>query len=102
MQEHKIALAGIPPSAYVAIVVALLGISVGTLYQKRHCSGVDLRTGSVVQFAACAIVYALLLPVFEPFRIEWTVPLMFAMAWAVVVLSVIAIGLMSPPGCGPS
>ena len=40
-----------------AILIALVGISVGTLYQKRHCSHVDLRSGAVIQFFACAIAY---------------------------------------------
>jgi hypothetical protein len=33
----------------LACVVALLGITAGTLYQERFCVGMDLRTGSVVQ-----------------------------------------------------
>ena len=55
--RHKIALGG-DSTALVAIVVALAGISVGTLYQKKYCGRVDLRTGAVVQFAACVALYA--------------------------------------------
>src|SRR5439155_21174903 len=36
--------------------VALVGISVGTLYQKRYCTRIDLRSGAVIQFTACAAV----------------------------------------------
>ena len=36
-------------------VVALLGITAGTLYQKRLCPSFDFRTGSVVQYLPCAV-----------------------------------------------
>ena len=35
----------------IPALAALLGITIGTLYQKRFCSGFDLRTGSVIQRA---------------------------------------------------
>ena len=34
----------------VPALVALLGITAGTLYQKRYCASFDLRAGSVIQF----------------------------------------------------
>lgn len=42
----------------IACVAALIGITVGTLYQKRFCAGMDLRTGSVVQFVAAGLATA--------------------------------------------
>ena len=54
--RHKIALTG-DGKALAAILLALVGISVGTLYQKRYCAHVDLRSGAVIQFTACALVY---------------------------------------------
>ena len=39
-------------------VVGLAGITAGTLYQKRYCVGVDLRTGNTVQFWSAAITTA--------------------------------------------
>jgi len=39
-------------------VLALLSITVGTLWQKRHGAGVDLRTGAAIQFIAAAVVLA--------------------------------------------
>lgn len=37
---------------------ALLGITLGTLYQKRFCPHFDLRSGSVIQFLPTAVVTA--------------------------------------------
>lgn len=75
-------------------LAALLGMTAGTLYQKRFCTGMDLRTGSVVQYLAAA---AILLPaavLTETMRVEWTGSFIFALGWLVLVLSVGAISLL--------
>ena len=77
-----------------ACVIALLGITAGTLYQKRFCAGMDLRTGSVVQFAASGLVTAPLALCLEHLRFEWTGEFAFALAWLVVVLSMGAVSLL--------
>jgi len=92
--RHKVSLDA-DPIALAAIAVALAGISVGTLWQKRHASHVDLRTGAVIQFAACAIVYLPLALAFESQSdVRWTQDFVFALGWSVVVLSVGAISLL--------
>jgi drug/metabolite transporter (DMT)-like permease len=78
----------------LACVAALAGITAGTLYRKRFCTGHDLRTGNLVQFVAAALFcLALALP-FETMRVEWTPGLLFALFWLVVVLSLGAISLL--------
>ncbi len=91
--RHKIALDG-DLVTLAPIVVALVGISVGTLYQKRFAAHVDLRSGAVVQFAACVIAYAPLVAWLEPAPIDWTAQFAFALGWSVIVLSVGAISLL--------
>ena len=78
----------------LSCMVALAGISVGTLYQKRFCVHVDLMTGSVIQFAACALVYVPLAWPFGTNAVQWTPSFVFALGWSVVVLSVGAISLL--------
>jgi len=34
----------------IPALVALIGITAGTLYQKRYCAHFDWRTGAVAQF----------------------------------------------------
>ena len=83
------------PWAFVATGCALLGISVGTLWQKRHAAHVDMRSGAVIQFAACAALYLPLLLVFErDLHVNWTPQFAFAIGWSVVVLSLGAISLL--------
>ena len=78
----------------LACVAALLGMTAGTLYQKRHCAGMDLRTGSVVQFAASGFATWLLALLFEDNRIVWSGEFVFALFWLVLVLSLGAISLL--------
>jgi len=91
--RHKVDFAGghngLLPSA-----IALLGISIGTLYQKRHANHVDLRSGAVIQFATCALVYAPLALLLDTRAVQWVPPFVFALSWSVVVLSVGAISLL--------
>lgn len=73
---------------------ALVGITIGTLYQKKYCAGLDLRTGACIQFMAAALFMALLATLFETRHIVWAPPLIFAFVWLVVVLSLGAISLL--------
>ena len=79
----------------VPALAALLGITVGTLYQKRFCAGFELRTGSVIQFIPSAVVTAIAIAVFTEFRIVWTGQFVFALGWLVLVLSIGAISLLN-------
>ena len=90
---HKVAFTD-DARALTAILLALIGISVGTLYQKRYCSHVDLRCSAVIQFTSCAIAYVPLVLLFEHESVTWTPQFVFALGWAVVVLSVGAISLL--------
>ena len=79
----------------IPALVALLGITAGTLYQKRFCAQFDLRTGSVIQFVPTAILTAIAVALFEEFHIEWTPDFIFALGWLVLVLSLGAISLLN-------
>ena len=91
--RHKIDFAGDLQGLW-PVALALVGISVGTLYQKKYCANVDLRAGAVVQFVACAIVYAPLAWLFDTRAVQWTPQFYFALSWSIVVLSVGAISVL--------
>jgi drug/metabolite transporter (DMT)-like permease len=88
------ALSGITPATLALSVLALVSITAGTLYQKRYCGAVDLRTGSVIQFSAAGLVLLPLALAFETMRVRWTSEFVFTMAWLVLVLSIGAISLL--------
>jgi drug/metabolite transporter (DMT)-like permease len=83
-----------PPVAWVAATVALVGITIGTLYQKRFGGGIDWRTGFLVQYVAACSLFALGAFGFETRQITWSVELVIAIAWLVFVLSFGAIWLL--------
>ena len=89
--RHKITVGG---AGLLPAMFALVGISVGTLYQKRHGAKVDLRTGSLVQYLVCAIVFTPLALFLDREPVQWNAAFVFAMAWLVIVLSVGAISLL--------
>jgi drug/metabolite transporter (DMT)-like permease len=76
-------------------ILALVGITVGTLYQKKFCSGLDWRTGAVVQFIPAAIATLIVASFTENFRVEFTPSFVFALGWLVFVLSIGAISLLN-------
>ena len=67
-------------------VVALLSITVGTLYQKRYVAPCDVRSASAVQMLAALVVIAPL-ACFEAEAMDWHANLVFALAWSVGVLT---------------
>lgn len=74
--------------------IALIGITVGTLYQKRFCQDQALLPSVYWQYIASLLVF---LPITyfgsnEP--IQWSFEFIFSLAWLVFALSVVAILLL--------
>ncbi len=74
--------------------IALLGITAGTLYQKRFCADMDLRSGSAIQFSVTCLAMTGLAFALETREIQWAGEFIFAIAWLVVVLSLGAVTLL--------
>ena len=85
---------GFDAGAVVLAVMALIGITAGTIYQKRFCAQSNLYTGVVVQYGAAFIPVMLLAWVFETRVVVWEPPLIAAMLWLTLVLSVGTISLL--------
>ena len=79
----------------IPALAALLGITLGTLYQKRFCPRFDLRTGSVIQFIPTLALTALLASQTETMVIDWDPRFVFALMWLVCVLSLGAVSLLN-------
>lgn len=85
------------PASWVGIaccVAALAGITLGTLYQKRFCADLDIRTSGVIQFAATGVAFWLGALAIETRVVVWNGQFIFALAWLVLVLSLGAITLL--------
>jgi drug/metabolite transporter (DMT)-like permease len=83
-----------PLIAWIAASVGLVGITIGTLYQKRFGSGIDWRSGFFVQYAAAGLLFGLAALAFETRQVQWSGELVIALAWLVFVLSFGAIWLL--------
>jgi drug/metabolite transporter (DMT)-like permease len=92
--SDRLTLAGVGPAALAANLIALAGITVGTLYQKKHGGGADLRTGSLIQFAASFVVLLPVAAALESMQVDFNVEFWAALAWSVLALSLVAITLL--------
>jgi drug/metabolite transporter (DMT)-like permease len=93
LHDRNIVLAG-STLGWLASFASLIGITLGTLYQKRYCGGIDWRAGNLVQYIGAGGLFTLGAFAFETREIHWSGELIFALAWLVLVLSIAAIGLM--------
>lgn len=90
----RLRIANIEMIAVAGAFIAVLGITAGTLYQKRFGGNMDLRTGSIIQYTASGIAMAILALAFETMEIRWTADFLFALGWLTLVLSIGAISLL--------
>jgi drug/metabolite transporter (DMT)-like permease len=80
---NKLGLGEIHPANLLCAFIALVSITVGTLYQKRFVAPCDVRTANLVQLSA-AFVVTLPLALLETEGMRWTAGLIGAMGWSVL------------------
>lgn len=91
--SDKLGFDGVTAWGVILCFVALLSFTAGTLYQKRFCPMFDLRAGTLIQYGACVVASALLMLLFEPIEVQWTVELVGALLWSILLLSIGAMSL---------
>jgi drug/metabolite transporter (DMT)-like permease len=74
---------------------ALVAITAGTLGQKRLGPGFDLWSGGAVQYGLAALVVGALALLLETARVRWSPTFALALAYLVVMNSVVAVGLLT-------
>lgn len=94
-------LAGVEAAALAAVagplivnVIAMIGVTLGTFYQKRFLAVGDLRTSTATQYLAAFAVTLPVAALTEPMRIGTDPITLLTMAWTVLALSLGAIGLL--------
>ena len=91
---HKIDLDAMSTAALAAVLIALVAITTGTLYQRRFCPAVDLRSASVVQFAATLLFVAPLAWVVEGFEFRLSWQLLASIGFLVLFASILAVNAL--------
>ncbi len=75
--------------------VGLVGITSGTLYQKKFCNNMDLRTGGSIQFITSTFVFFPLALIFDGGYIRWNTEFVLSLTYVVIVSSLISLSLLS-------
>lgn len=83
-----------PLGGIVFCFAALLGITFGTLYQKRFCQSIDSHTNMIVQYIAASLFLLPIVLFQDAGSIDWTPKLVVVMLWLVFVLSIGTIFLL--------
>jgi drug/metabolite transporter (DMT)-like permease len=79
---------------WAASIWGLIGITLGTIYQRRFGAGIDWRPGFLVQYFAAGLFCLAGAFLFETRIIQWSVEFLFALGWLVFVLSFSAVWLL--------
>lgn len=80
--------------AVLYAVLALIAITVGSLYQKHFGSKVELIAANFWQYMGSLILVTFLSFSFESQQIEWSWTLVLALTWLILVLSIMATFLL--------
>ena len=91
---NKVGAGNAGAGGYLAALLGLAGITLGTLYQKKFCAGIDLRIAGSLQLSFASLVALVFAGRFEHFMVQWSGALLFASAWLSVVNSIGAISLL--------
>ena len=74
--------------------MSLLAITFGTLYQKKFCSHIDWRSGSLIQQTSALLMFGLGAWLLETRVIDWSLQFVLALGWLAIVLSIGTVGLL--------
>jgi len=84
----------VQPLPLASVLVSLLGITLGTIYQKKHLQAMPLLSGTFIQYSSSALILALMAFLFETRQIVWSGEFIFALSWLITVLSFGAVLLL--------
>jgi len=88
------AIPGVTLETFTAGIVATVGISIGSVYQKKYVTNLNLWIGSSAQFLGAGLLMMLLSLLTETQSIVWTLNTILSLAWLVCVLSIGAVALL--------
>lgn len=83
---HKFGLGQVTGFNLGASLGALAAITMGTLYQKQHVKPCDARSANCIQLGA-ALLLSLPFAWAEPGAVQWVQPVLIALAWSVLALT---------------
>ena len=91
---HKIDIREVGAASLAATLIALAGVTAGTLYQRIFNPHCDLKAAAAIQFAAAAAAFVPLAFAFEGFRVEWSPPLAASIVFLVIFTSLLGVSAL--------
>lgn len=88
------AIPGINAETFIAGFLAILGISIGAVYQKNSVTSLNLWLGTSAQFLGAGLLMLVLSISAETQHVVWTLNTVLSLAWLVIVLSIGAVALL--------
>ena len=85
--HHKLTGVG-EPAGLAAVVVAVVSMTIGMLYQKRRCAHIDMITSTTVQLAVAGAAAFAAAWWIDDRPVEWTLRIFATLGWSVLVLSI--------------
>lgn len=93
VMSDRISLGSATALGFAVVALTPVFITAGSLYQKRFCANMDLRTGMIIQHVVAGISNFALANLLEPRTVDWSPELLFVLVWLVLVLSFGAVNL---------
>ncbi len=84
----------IPIIGLITAGVGVCAFSSGTIIQKKKVTNAELVPSNALQAAAAAGFYAILTLTFQPYQLQWSLPVSLAMAWIVIGVSIGAVTIL--------
>ena len=91
---HKIDVREMTLAGLLAVTIALMSVTAGTLYQRVFCPRVDLCASALLQFISTALMLAPLAWLVDGFKVHWAWPLLGVIAFLVIAGSMLAISVL--------
>lgn len=91
---HKVDIRAVTVGSLIAVLTGLASLTAGTLYQRKFCPTVDLRSGALIQFAASLVVLLPFCIAFEGAKVQWSWPLLGAIIFLVVFASILGVNAL--------
>ena len=88
-------LGGITPLTVALAAAGAMSISAGTVYQKKFATGLALASGGAWQYCGATIVTLVISLFLGDFQFDYSAAAWLALAWAIFVLSILAILLLT-------
>jgi drug/metabolite transporter (DMT)-like permease len=88
---HKVDVNEATTASLIAVTFALLGVTLGALYQRVFCPLVDLRSSALIQFLVAASAFTPLAWWVEEGGVRWTWQLAGSIVFLVIGASILAV-----------